>query len=228
MTSSNGNIFRVTGPLCGEFTGPGEFPTQMCNLICVWINGWVNNRMNREAGDLRRHRSHYDVNVMVRAVCLAMFILHDHQHTQTHEDLFPSGFLGLTMIRVHFADQIRISRRYLVIFGCPLGDDDGSYSWVHIIHYCDVIMGAMASQTTSLTIVYSTVYSGADQRKHKSSASLAFVWGNHRWPANSPHKWPVTWKMFPFDDVIMINAHNWQCFVLLLSLYKYIAFYQNR
>ena len=70
-------------------------------------------------------------------------------------------------------------------------------------HYDDVIMGAMASQITSLTIVYSAVYSGADQSKHQSSASLAFVWGIHRGPVNSPHKWPVTRKMFPFDDVIM-------------------------
>ena len=70
-------------------------------------------------------------------------------------------------------------------------------------HYGDVIMGAIASQITSLTIVYSTVYSGADQRKHQSSASLAFVRGIHRGPVNSPHKWPVTREMFPFDDVIM-------------------------
>ena len=69
-------------------------------------------------------------------------------------------------------------------------------------HYDDVIMGAMASLITSLTIVYSTVYSGADQSKHRSSASLAFVWGIHRGPMNSPHKWPVTRKMFPFDEVI--------------------------
>ena len=60
-----------------------------------------------------------------------------------------------------------------------------------ICHYSDVIMGVMASQITSLTIVYSTVYSGADQRKHQSSASLAFVRGIHRceFPAcegNSP------------------------------------------
>ena len=55
-------------------------------------------------------------------------------------------------------------------------------------HYCDVIMGAMASQITSLAIVYSTFYSGADQRKHQSSASLAFVRGIHRWSGNSPHK----------------------------------------
>ena len=65
-------------------------------------------------------------------------------------------------------------------------------------------MGTMASQITSLTIiVYSTVYSDADQRKHQSSASLAFVRGIHLGPVNSPRKWPVTRKMFPFDDVIM-------------------------
>ena len=69
-------------------------------------------------------------------------------------------------------------------------------------------MGAMASQITSVTIVYSTVYSGADQSEHQSFASLAFVWGIHRGPVNSPHKWPVTQKRFPFDDVIMINPSS--------------------
>ena len=64
-------------------------------------------------------------------------------------------------------------------------------------------MGAIASQITSLTIVHSIVYSDADQCKYQSSASLAFVRGIHRGPVNSPHKWPVTRKMFPFDDVIM-------------------------
>ena len=64
-------------------------------------------------------------------------------------------------------------------------------------------MGAMASQITSLTIAYSTVYWEADQRKHQSSASLAFVRGINRVPVNSPHKWPVTRKMSPLDDVIM-------------------------
>ena len=73
-------------------------------------------------------------------------------------------------------------------------------------HYNDVTMGAMASQNTSLTIFYSNVYSGADQRKHSSSASLAFVGGIHRWPVNSQHKWPVMRKMFPFGDVIMIEV----------------------
>ena len=82
------------------------------------------------------------------------------------------------------------------------------FQWsIHPRHYDDVIMETIASQITSLTSVYSTVYSGADQSKHQSSASLAFVWGIHRGPVNSPHKWPVTRKMFPFDDVIMNCAH---------------------
>ena len=71
-------------------------------------------------------------------------------------------------------------------------------------HYDDVIMTMLASQITSLTVVYSIVYSGVNQRKHQSSASLAFVREIHRGPVNFPHKWPVTRKMFPFDDVIMV------------------------
>ena len=70
MASSNGNIFRVTGPLCGEFTGhrwiqphKGQWRgALMFYLICVWIYGWIN---NREAGDLRRYRAQYDDIVMI-------------------------------------------------------------------------------------------------------------------------------------------------------------------
>ena len=78
---------------------------------------------------------------------------------------------------------------------------------IYINHYGDVIMDTIASQITSLAIVFSTVYLDIDQRKHQSSASLAFVWGIHRGPVNSPHKWPVTRKMFPFDDVIMLRIN---------------------
>ena len=67
-------------------------------------------------------------------------------------------------------------------------------------------MSAMASQITSLTIVYSNIYLGTDQRKQQSSTSLACVWGIHRGPVNSLHKWAVTRKMIPFD-VIMV--HRW-------------------
>ena len=76
------------------------------------------------------------------------------------------------------------------------------------MHYNDVILGAIASQITSLASVYSTVHSGADQRKHQSSVSLAFVRRIHRRPVISPHKGPVTRKMFPFDDVIMWMSQN--------------------
>ena len=80
---------------------------------------------------------------------------------------------------------------------------------VFTVHYIDVIMSAMVSQITNFTIVYSTVYSGVDQRKHQNSASLAFVWRIHRWPVNSPHKGPVTRKLFPFDDVIIPVMVRW-------------------
>ena len=69
-------------------------------------------------------------------------------------------------------------------------------------HYSDIIMGAMTPEI-SHTIVYSTVHTNAGQWKHQRSASLAFVRGIHRWPVNSPHKRPVTRKMFLLDDVIM-------------------------
>ena len=81
--------------------------------------------------------------------------------------------------------------------------------------------GAVASQITSLTMVYSTVHSDADQRKHQSSSSLASVRGIHRGPVNSPHERPV---MFPFDDVIMIfsglNASKTQLLLhIIMSSY---------
>ena len=72
-------------------------------------------------------------------------------------------------------------------------------------HKSHVIMSAMASKITSLMIVYWSVYSGAYQRKHQSSASLAFVRWIYRWTVNSPHKGPVTREMLPFDDIIMLG-----------------------
>ena len=95
--------------------------------------------------------------------------------------------------------------------------------WVH--DYNDLIMSGMAYRVTSLTIVYSTVYTGADEQKHQSSASLAFVRGIHRWPVNSLHKGPVTRKMFPLDDVIMIFGMTSGSYstVCILSHYHHYA-----
>ena len=104
-------------------------------------------------------------------------------------------------------DKTAMAPFYLYNGNCFIGKAASLY-WdrfkeaLSILHYSDVIMGAIASQITSLTIVYSIDYSDANQRKHQGSASLAFVRGIHRGPMNSPHKWPVTRKMSPFDDVI--------------------------
>ena len=81
---------------------------------------------------------------------------------------------------------------------CPSGE----------LHYSDVTMSVMASKITCVTSVCSTVCSGADQRKHQSSASLAFVRGIHRSPMDSPHKVPLTLKMVPYDDVILTCAYS--------------------
>ena len=113
---------------------------------------------------------------------------------------------------------------FSVLNGALLGMGKG-HSGIHEIvqgtHYNDVIMGTIASQITSLTIVYSTVYSGADQGKHQSPASLAFVRGIHRTPVNSPHKWSVTRKMFPLDDVIMNSCFQWLTRPTILSLWAW-------
>ena len=97
MTSSNGNIFCVTGHLCGEFTGPRWIPHTKASdaelwcfsLICTRINGWVN---NREAGDLRRHRAHYDVIVMILSVA--------SHRSREHGALFPLALCSLWCVRM--------------------------------------------------------------------------------------------------------------------------------
>ena len=123
-----------------------------------------------------------------------------HMNTLT-STLFKQTWFGVNGWSGHWDMTQRTSQALRPM--CPLCGQEQEWPTDGPTHYCDVIMGAIASQITGLTTVYSTVYSGTDQRKHQSSASLAFVRGINRWPVNSPHKWPVTWKMFPFDDVIM-------------------------
>ena len=87
-----------------------------------------------------------------------------------------------------------------------------SYEYSFLIigssHYNGVIMSTMAYQITGVSIVYSS----AGHRQHQSSASLAFVRGIHRWPVDSPQKGPVSRKMFPFDDIIMLNRESVRLF----------------
>ena len=93
-------------------------------------------------------------------------------------------------------------------------------------HYGDIKMGAMASQITKPTVVSSTVYSGADQRKHQSSASLAFVRGIHRWPVNSCTKGQYRGKCFHLMMSLWFHClHSfdqigvWYSFLILLFLW---------
>ena len=79
-------------------------------------------------------------------------------------------------------------------------------------------MSAMASQITGVSIVYLAVSSGADQMRYQSCASLAFLRGIHQWQYNSPHKVPVTRKIFPFDDIIMKSPLN-----QLMALYRQVT-----
>ena len=105
----------------------------MFSLICVWINGWVN---NREAGDLRRYRAHYDVIVM------------NH-------------------------------------------------------HPRDCLLNHL--------------FRGRSNKASKLRVTGLFVWGIHRRPVNSPHKWPVSRKMFPFDDVIMLRRYRAHYDVIVMA-----------
>ena len=113
---------------------------------------------------------------------------HKHKHTQMWgateisltTDPYWRQFYFLTLLSLVYF------RFYHLIYVSAFKDDTFEcQSMTHIYtHYCDVIMGTLASQVTSLTTVYSTIHSGADQRKHQRSASLAFVRGIHRWPVN--------------------------------------------
>ena len=105
---------------------------------------------------------------------------------------FKSCFIQIISTRM-VIKWIKLSVASLSCFG----------SNIAMLHYSDVIMSTIRYQIIGVSKVCSTIGSGADQRKHQNSASLAFVRGIHRWPVDSPHKWPVMQKMSPFDDVII-------------------------
>ena len=114
----------------------------------------------------------------------------------------------------------RIAYQWSDMHRSMTNDVDAKYLFL-LNHYSDVIMGTIASQITSLTIVYSTVYSDADHRKHQSSASLAFVWGIHRdrWIPRTKgqlrgkwfHLMTSLWVTWFLKPQLMINrvAYQW-------------------
>ena len=108
----------------------------------------------------------------------------DYYGLGNHKLISDKGGLGATMSSVVHAVYTYCSVLhwfFLQFYSSPtLRDISLCWGPWGFLHYIDVIMTTVASQITSLTVVYSTVYSDADQRKHQSSASLAFVWGIHR------------------------------------------------
>ena len=150
MTSSNGNIFRVTGPFCGKLH-IGEFPSQrpVTRSVYVFFHLRRNKRLSKQSEGW----------IFDSPSCSLWRHCNDspHKAPPCHDVTSNTN-----------ADEQPTCR---------------NLNKRTTINFCVVKMGAMASEMTSLTIVYSTVRSGADQRKHQSSAPLAFLWGipGHRW-----------------------------------------------
>ena len=162
------------------------------------------------------HRGHNEIAAISKTIFLV--ILHCEKYFvlwfQFHLNVFQripliinrhwfTQWLGAELVTGHHLNQWRPSfydaidcHKAIVTFNC-----DGLFKYETIVkipdvlhifddirHYSDIIMSAMVSQITGVSIVCSALCSGADQRKHQSSASLASVRGIHRWPVNSPHK----------------------------------------
>ena len=109
-------------------------------------------------------------------LCSLWYVVYNIQLIVSIDDLLPHLAFHMSVPYIH-------------------GSVQHGYGYRYVFFPVSLVPITVTSQITSLTIVYSTVYSGADQRKHQSSASLAFVRGIHRGPVNSPHKWPVTRKI---------------------------------
>ena len=189
---------RVTGALCGEFTGHWWIPlTKACDAealifssICAWINGWVN---HREAGDLRRHRTHYDVIVMCNL----------------------GAYDRVIFMRKHSVLSFYITRSFSIIVHIPHGPIPSLFFLLHAICFivrldtklaCTLRWRHNERDSVSNHQPHGCLLNGLLRRTSKKTSKLRVTGlcvGNSPGPVNSPHKGPVTRKMFPFDDVIM-------------------------
>ena len=104
-----------------------------------------------------------------------------------------------------------ITRLFQVKAWYQIGNKPSPKSMLTMFYDAMALMSPMVSPTTSLTIVYSSVYLGADQRKYQSSASLAFTRAIYRWPMNSPDKGPVSGKCFH------LMTSSWTAVIPLLT-----------
>ena len=167
----------------------------MASMFCLWTHSKLNLRRNFQSV---RSRIISKLNVWVTAIFITNKLVARHL-VSDRSTVEPYHNFVILLQNAH--KRHPIARR-------PWGLEMGCSA------YNDVMMSAMASQITGVSIVCSSVGSGADQRKHQSSASLAFVWGIHRSPVDSPHKGPVMWKMFPLDVIMICSLH---VFIFILS-----------
>ena len=179
-------------PLCGEFTGTGEFPHK----------GPVTRKMVLFDGVIVFWKHNYILALYITAlrlkIIIDMMVLKVRPIRYTGRCIIHSDALSCYTRQWYCGTSKQFGKVWDSTPCCP------PQAALH--HYNDVMISAMAPEITSFPIVYLTAYSGSDQRKHQSSVSLGFVWGINRWPVNSPHKGLVTRKIFPFDDVIMITS----------------------
>ena len=168
----------------------------MLRRLGTQICGWISMKYNLRTID------NYSSNICLAIVNGAHWTVKSYTNSKRSPNLLPA--YKTRYIRMRYAQRIT----YVFTF---------SLQWRH--------NGSDGVSIPSLSTVCSTIYSGADQRKHQSSASLAFVRGIHRWAVISPHKWPVTRKMFPFDDVIKLWFIEVKLKrILLLPSYLYYGF----
>ena len=139
--------------------------------------------------DWQRHDKEITFHFIFKITLMLLSAIDNHTHFDVNADQW---FWSILRIKdTHIPADFR-KRKYCTDDSraisqipqctCPTSHNTQVHCGVCEIHYDDVRMGAIASQITSLTIVYSIVHSDADQRKHQRSASLAFVWGIHRGP----------------------------------------------
>ena len=167
MTSSNGNISRVTGPLCGEFTGTGEFPAQRPVTRSFDVFFGPNNRLSKQPWGWWFETPSWSL------------------------------WRQCNVPWKNWLSPAPTSQHYPIFTIChwPL-------RWRH-----NELDGVSDHQPHDCLL--NRLFERRSKKKHQSSASPAFVRGIHRGPMNSPHKWPVACKMFPFDDVIMFTICHW-------------------
>ena len=184
MTSWNGNIFRVTGPLCGNSPVTGEFPAQ--RPVTRSFDIFFDLRRNQPLSKQWRRRWFETPSRSLWPHCNGLIYCRLLLFVGGWYCFDRSSCRGRWLNTPHLMSsqqwpERRKGRRLVTVQCNPVITRSFSFK------------------------IYENVYLSADKRKHQSSASLSFVRGIHRWPVNSPHKRPVIRKMFPFDDVIVWN-----------------------